>query len=101
MQVLSGAPQNALSEPECPLLSSRGPGSIWNYLGALVRPTAVSGRYACRFRTDLNFADMVVVDLVEDNLEAINREACNLGAVNLAAVHQEGLTMVAETQFIG
>ena len=35
-----------------------GPGSIWNYLGALVRFTRVSGRFACGFRTDLHFADV-------------------------------------------
>jgi len=33
------------------------PGSIWNYLGAPVRSTGVSRRYACGFRTDLHFAD--------------------------------------------
>jgi hypothetical protein len=34
-----------------------GPGSIWNYLGAPVRSTGVSGSFACGFRTDLHFAD--------------------------------------------
>ena len=34
-----------------------GPGSIWKYLGAPVRSTGVSGRFACGFRTDLHFAD--------------------------------------------
>jgi hypothetical protein len=34
------------------------PGSIWNHLGALVRSTGVSGRFACCFRTDLHFADV-------------------------------------------
>jgi len=34
-----------------------GPGSIWNYLGAPVRTTGLSGRFACGFRTDLHFAD--------------------------------------------
>jgi hypothetical protein len=35
-----------------------GPGRIWNYLGALVRFTGVSGRFACGFRTDLHCADV-------------------------------------------
>ena len=30
-----------------------GPGSIWKYLKALVRATAVSGRLGCAIRTDL------------------------------------------------
>jgi len=34
-------------------LAPGGPGSIWNYLGALVRSTGVSGRFVCGFRTDL------------------------------------------------
>jgi hypothetical protein len=38
-------------------LAPGGPGTIWNYLGAPVRPTAVSGRFACGFPTDLHFAD--------------------------------------------
>jgi len=33
------------------------PGNIWNYLGAPVRATGVSGRFACGFRTDLHLAD--------------------------------------------
>jgi len=36
-----------------------GTGSIWNYLGAPVKSTGVSGRFACGFRTDLHFADAV------------------------------------------
>jgi hypothetical protein len=39
-------------------LAPGGPGSIWKYLGALVRSTGVSGRFACGFRTDLHFADV-------------------------------------------
>jgi len=39
-------------------LAPGGPGSIWNYLGAPVRPTGVSRRFACGFRTDLHFADV-------------------------------------------
>jgi hypothetical protein len=39
-------------------LAPEGPGSIWNYLGAPVRSTGVSGRFACGFRTDLHFADV-------------------------------------------
>jgi hypothetical protein len=35
-----------------------GPGSIWNYLGAPMRSTGVTGRVACGFRTDLHFADV-------------------------------------------
>jgi hypothetical protein len=38
-------------------LASGGPGSIWNYLGAPVRLTGVSGRFACGFRTVLHFAN--------------------------------------------
>jgi len=37
-----------------------GPGSIWNYLGAPVMSTGVSGRFACGFRTNLHFADVGV-----------------------------------------
>jgi hypothetical protein len=40
-------------------LAPGGPGSIWNHLGAPVRSTGVSGRFACGFRTDLHFADEV------------------------------------------
>jgi len=39
-------------------LAPEGPGSIWNHLGAPVRSTGVSGRFACSFRTDLHFADV-------------------------------------------
>jgi len=39
-------------------LAPGGPGSIWNYLGAPVRSTRVSRRFACGFRTDLHFADV-------------------------------------------
>jgi len=38
-------------------LASGGHGSVWNYLGAPVRLTGVSGRFACGFRTVLHFAD--------------------------------------------
>ena len=38
-------------------LAPGGPGRIWNYLGAPVRSTGVSGMLACGFRTDLHFAD--------------------------------------------
>jgi hypothetical protein len=38
-------------------LAPGGPGSIWDYLGAPVRATGVSRRFACGFRTDLHFAD--------------------------------------------
>jgi len=41
-------------------LAPGGTGSIWNYLGAPVRYTGVSGRFACGFRTDLHFADAVI-----------------------------------------
>jgi len=56
--VLSGAPENALAVSESTLLSSRGPGNIWNYLGAPVRSAEVFGRFACGFWTDLHFADV-------------------------------------------
>jgi hypothetical protein len=39
-----------------------GPGSIWNHLGAPVRSTGVSGRFAGGFRTDLHFADVDVIN---------------------------------------
>jgi hypothetical protein len=45
-----------------------GPGSIWNYLEALVRATGVSGRFACGFRTDLHFADEPLTDTALDTL---------------------------------
>jgi len=35
-----------------------GPGSSWMYVKALVRPNGVSGRFACRFLTNLHFADV-------------------------------------------
>jgi len=38
-------------------LAAGGPGSIWNYLEALVRSARVSGRFACGFQTDLHFAN--------------------------------------------
>jgi hypothetical protein len=38
-----------------------GPGSIWNHLGARVRSTGVSGRFACDFRADLHFADEIFI----------------------------------------
>jgi hypothetical protein len=43
-----------------PYLAPGGPGSMWNYLGAPVRSTGVSGRFACGFRTELHFGDVVV-----------------------------------------
>jgi len=39
-------------------LAPGGPGSIWDYLGAPVRATGVSRRFACGFRIDLHFADV-------------------------------------------
>jgi len=48
-----------------------GPGSIWNYLGAPVRSTGVSGRFACGFRTDLHFADVVCDDDVPGLLHPV------------------------------
>jgi hypothetical protein len=40
-------------------LAPGGPGSIGNYVGAPVRSTGVSGRFACGFQTDLHFADVL------------------------------------------
>jgi len=40
-------------------LAPGGPGSIWKYLGALVRSAGVSERFAYGFRTDLHFADVL------------------------------------------
>jgi len=39
-------------------LAPGGSGSVWKYLEALVRSPGVSGRIACRFRTELHFADV-------------------------------------------
>jgi hypothetical protein len=39
-------------------LAQEGPGSIWKYLEALVRLTAVAGKFACGFQTDLHSADV-------------------------------------------
>jgi hypothetical protein len=38
-----------------------GVGSIWKYLEALTRATGVSGRFAYSFRTELHFADVVIL----------------------------------------
>jgi hypothetical protein len=46
VQVLSGAPENALAASECTLQSCRGAGSNWKYLEGLVRATGASGRLA-------------------------------------------------------
>ena len=48
-----------LQSLRAPSLAPGGPGSIWNYLGAPVRSTRVSGRFMCGFQTDLHFADAV------------------------------------------
>jgi len=40
-------------------LAPGGPGSIWNYLQALVKASGVSGRCVCGFRNDLHFTDVV------------------------------------------
>jgi hypothetical protein len=44
-------------------LASGGPGSVWNYLGALVRLTGVSGRFACGLRTVLHFTNAKCVEV--------------------------------------
>jgi len=49
-----------LQSLRAPYLAPGGPESIWNYLGAPVRSSGVSGRFACGFWTDLHFADEVV-----------------------------------------
>jgi hypothetical protein len=46
-------------------LAPGGPGSIWDYLGAPVRATGVSRRFACGFRTDLHFADALNNDAIQ------------------------------------
>jgi hypothetical protein len=51
-------------------LAPGGPGSIWDYLGALVRATGVSRRFACGFRTDLHFADDIISYI---ELEIVNQ----------------------------
>ena len=44
-----------------PYIAPGGPGSILNYLGAPVRSTGVSGRFACGFLNNLLFADVDVI----------------------------------------
>jgi len=38
-----------------------GAGSIWKYFEALARATGVSGRFAYGFRTELHFADVMLI----------------------------------------
>ena len=45
-------------------LAPGGPGCIWKYIGALVRSTRVSERFACVFRINLHFADAVMMSMV-------------------------------------
>jgi hypothetical protein len=52
-----------------------GSGSIWNYLGAPVRSTGVSGRFACGFRTDLHFAEEGEHQVKTANNNLVNAEA--------------------------
>jgi hypothetical protein len=40
-------------------LAPWGPGSIRNYFGGPVKSVGVSGRFACGFQTDLDFADEI------------------------------------------
>jgi hypothetical protein len=47
--------------PRAHCLAPGGPESIWNHLGAPVRSTRVPGRLACGFRTDLHFADAMMI----------------------------------------
>jgi len=49
-------------------LDPGGLGSIQKYLGAPVRDTEVSGRFACGFQTDLHFADVYFPHKVLYNL---------------------------------
>jgi len=42
-----------------PSLAPGEAASIWNYLGAPVRSSGVCRRFACGFRTDLHFADVL------------------------------------------
>jgi len=51
-------------------LAPGGSGSIWKYLGALVRSTGVPGRFACGFWTALHFADVYLnwlQEMIESN----------------------------------
>jgi hypothetical protein len=54
-------------------LAQRGPGSIWNYLGAPVRLTGVSTRFAW-LPSDLHFVDVKVkiYKVVEENVAGIS-----------------------------
>jgi len=80
LQVPSGAPENALAESESTFLSSRGPGSIWQYLKALVRSTGVSWRFACSFRTNLHFVDVYYTSAGIYWIRSSNfRSSCQLG----------------------
>jgi hypothetical protein len=48
-------------------LAPGGPGRIWNHLGAPVRSTGVSGRFACGFRTNLHFGDEGAAPVVAED----------------------------------
>jgi len=50
-----------LSQSLRALCKSPGPGSVWQYLEALVRATGVSGSFTCSFETDLHLADGVTL----------------------------------------
>jgi hypothetical protein len=59
-----------------------GPGSIWNYLGAPVRSTGVSGRFGCSFRTDVHFADVAGHRFslrAETGIQILSRRALLMG----------------------
>jgi len=51
-----------LQSPRALCFAPGGPRSIWNYLGAPVKSTGVSARFACGFRTDLHVADVHSID---------------------------------------
>jgi hypothetical protein len=56
--MLLTAPENTLAESESTFKTPGGPGSIWQYLEALVKATGVSGGFAGGFQTDLHSADV-------------------------------------------
>jgi hypothetical protein len=55
--MLSGASGNDLQSLQAHCKAPGGPVSIWQHLEALIRATEVSGRLACGFQTNLQFAD--------------------------------------------
>jgi hypothetical protein len=58
-------------------LAPRGSGSSWNYLGASVRATEVSRRFACGFPTALHFPDVSVAIIGKNSTVKITSTSNN------------------------